>query len=125
LTHGQVLLGQFHGVPHPKPGDAAYHDMARLFGFDNQPATFDYPCRLQGAHDHGACLTDFAQRLNAFFFGEHLTRKTWFDYGSGFAQLSPARTIYPGTSSSTMRASKPSSPLAIFGCACPAPPPGG
>lgn len=95
-TLGSGQACQFHGVPHPKPGDAAYHDMARLFGFDNQPATFDYPCRLQGAHDHGACLTDFAQRLNAFFFGEHLTRKTWFDYGSGFAQLSPARTIYPG-----------------------------
>ncbi|MDP2264948.1 MAG: hypothetical protein Q8J70_00225 [Thiobacillus sp.] len=95
-TLGSGQACQFHGVPHHKPGDAAYHDMAKLFGFDNQPATFDYPCRLQGAHDHGACLTDFAQRLNAFFFGEHLTRKTWFDYGSGFAQLSPARTIYPG-----------------------------
>ena len=94
LDHEQAC--QFHGVPQHKPGDAAYHDMAKLFGFDNQPDTFDYPCRLQGPHDHGACLTDFAQRLNAFFFGEHLTRKTWFDYGNGFTQLSPARTIYPG-----------------------------
>jgi len=95
-TLGSGQACQFHGVPHPRPGDAAYHDMARLFGFDDQPATFDYPCRLQGAHDHGACLTDFAQRLNAFFFGEHLSRKTWFDYGKGFSQLTPARTIYPG-----------------------------
>ncbi|MBT9589320.1 MAG: hypothetical protein IV089_00110 [Thiobacillus sp.] len=95
-TLGSDQACQFHGVPHPKPGDAAYHDMAKLFGFENKPTTFDYSCRLQGAHDHSACLTDFAQRLNAFFFGEHLTRKTWFDYGSGFAQLSPARTIYPG-----------------------------
>ncbi|HEY9098692.1 MAG TPA: hypothetical protein VIN38_07470 [Thiobacillus sp.] len=95
-TLGGEHACQFHGVPHYKPGDAAYHDMAKLFGFDNQPVTFDYPCRLQGAHDHGACLTDFAQRLNAFFFGEHLTRKTWFDYGNGFAHVNPARTIYPG-----------------------------
>jgi hypothetical protein len=86
----------FHGLPAEKPGDAAYHDMARLFGFDNQPATFPYSCRLTGAHDHGACLADFAQRLDAFFFGEHLTRKTWFAYGSGFAELAPARTVYPG-----------------------------
>ena len=86
---------QFHGAG-PVAGDAAYHDMARLFGFDQQPTTYPYPCRLQGDHDHGACLADFAQRLNAFFFGEHLTRRTWFAYGSGFTQLVPARTIYPG-----------------------------
>jgi len=86
----------FHGLPPQKPGDAAYHDMAKLFGFDNQPATFPYACRLTGKHDHGACLADFAQRLDAFFFGEHLTRKTWFGYGHGFAELSPARTVYPG-----------------------------
>jgi hypothetical protein len=86
---------QFHGAG-PVAGDAAYHDMARLFGFDQQPTTYPYPCRLQGDHDHGACLADFAQRLNAFFFGEHLTRRTWFAYGSGFTQLAPARTVYPG-----------------------------
>jgi hypothetical protein len=87
---------QFHGLPVQKSGDAAYHDMAKLFGFENRTATFPYPCRLAGEHDHAACLTDFAQRLNAFFFGEHLTRRTWFAYGSGFTDLAPARTIYPG-----------------------------
>ncbi len=86
---------QFHGAQQ-KPGDAAYHDLAGLFGFEHKQASFDYACRLSGNHDHVACLTDFASRLNAFFFGEHLTRKTWFDYGKGFSQLSPARTIYPG-----------------------------
>ncbi|MGE5026845.1 MAG: hypothetical protein ACM3JK_00060 [Betaproteobacteria bacterium] len=87
---------QFHGAQGPLAGDAAYHDLAGLFGFESQVATFPYQCRLKGAHDHGACLTDFARRLNAFFFGEHLTRKTWFAYGSGFTQLTPARTVYPG-----------------------------
>lgn len=87
---------QFHGGQGPLAGDAAYHDMARLFGFENKPMTFEYQCRLADAHDHRACLTDFARRLNTFFFGEHLTRKTWFAYGSGFTQLTPARTVYPG-----------------------------
>ena len=87
---------QFHGSQGPVAGDAAYHDMAGLFGFENKQTTFSYPCRLEGEHDHGACLADFSRRLNAFFFGEHLFRKTWFSYGSNFDQLSPARTIYPG-----------------------------
>jgi len=87
---------QFHGLPTQQAGDAAYHDMARLFGFEDQPTTFPYACRLAGEHDHAACLIDFAQRLNAFFFGEHLTRKTWFAYGDGLTRLTPARTIYPG-----------------------------
>jgi len=87
---------QFHGAHGPLAGDAAYHDLAGLFGFENRLATFPYPCRLAGEHDHGACLMDFARQLNAFFFGEHLTRKTWFSYGSGYTQLSPARTVYPG-----------------------------
>jgi hypothetical protein len=87
---------QFHALPAQPVGDAAYHDMAKLFGFENQPATFPYSCRLAGEHDHVACLNDFAQRLNAFFFGEHLTRKTGFAYGSGYTPLAPARTVYPG-----------------------------
>jgi hypothetical protein len=87
---------RFHGLPHQPAGNAAYHDLAQLFGYENKPATYDYPCRLPGAHDHAACLSDFAGRLDAFFFGEHLTRKTWFGYGEGFSQLSPARTVYPG-----------------------------
>jgi hypothetical protein len=86
---------RFHGAQQ-KPGDAAYHDMAKLFGYEHKQAALDYACRLSGAHDHVACLTDFASRLNAFFFGEHLTRRTWFEYRKGFTQLSPARTLYPG-----------------------------
>ena len=86
----------FHRLPAQVPGDAAYHDMATLFGFENRDTTFPYRCRLEGEHDHEACLKDFASRLNAFFFGEHLTRKTFFNYHDGFAERLPARTIYPG-----------------------------
>lgn len=92
---GETQACQFHGTPE-KPGDAAYHDLAGLFGYEHKQAAFDYACRLEGSHDHLACLKDFAARLNAFFFGEHLTRRTWFDYGRGFSALSPARTVYPG-----------------------------
>jgi hypothetical protein len=86
----------FHGIPERLPGDAAYHDMAQLFGHESTSTPFPYPCRLAGTHDHAACLRDFAQRLSAFFFGEHLFRRTTFAYGGGFAALTPARTIYPG-----------------------------
>lgn len=75
---------------------AIYHDMAGLFGYEKRDTPFPYRCPLQGEHDHGACLRTLARRLAAFFFGEHLTRRTLFAYGTGFAALTPARTIYPG-----------------------------
>ena len=86
---------QFHRDT-PLPGDAAYHDMANMFGFKQQVDHFDYRCPLTGAHDHTACLSTFAGRLQAFFFGEHLTRKTAFQPDSAVTALAPARTIYPG-----------------------------
>ena len=76
--------------------DAAYHDMAKLFGFENKADYFEYPCPLKGEHDNLTCLDGFSERVNAFFFGEHLTRKTQFVYNAEFTDLSPARTIYPG-----------------------------
>jgi len=87
---------RFHAQPKRMPGDAAYHDMAKLFGFDSEVDTFPYRCRLEGEHDHATCLQDFSRRLNTFFFGEHLTRQTYFSYRNGFSECAPARTIYPG-----------------------------
>ena len=87
---------QFHPKSKIKPGDAAYHDMAQLFGFENHQKSYDYCCPLQEKHDHNACLKRFSKRINYFFFGEHLTRKTYFSYQGSFTQISPARTIYPG-----------------------------
>jgi hypothetical protein len=75
---------------------AVYHDMASLFGFESTHITFPYCCPLQREHDHAACLRSFSGRLAGFFFGEHLTRKTFFTYGDGFTELTPARTVYPG-----------------------------
>ncbi|TCS68995.1 hypothetical protein EDC61_12210 [Sulfuritortus calidifontis] len=94
-TLGGGAACRFHGA-RARPGDAAYHDLAGLFGYPAGQASFDYPCRLTGAHDHAACLRDFADRLAAFFFGEHLTRKTRFEYKGDFTRTGPARTVYPG-----------------------------
>ncbi|MEW6119296.1 MAG: hypothetical protein AB1593_04320 [Pseudomonadota bacterium] len=86
----------FHGQATPLPGEAAYHDLAKLFGFEQAAQAFDYRCPLAGPHDHAACLDTFAARLRAFFFGEHPTRRTGFQYTGPLTTLSPARTIYPG-----------------------------
>ena len=76
--------------------DAAYHDMAGLFGFESPRQVFPYHCELAGEHDNAACLRELAGRLAAFFFGEHLTRKTWFGWQGAFDDRTPARTLYPG-----------------------------
>ena len=86
----------FHGRAAPLPGEAAYHDLAPLFGLGATADHFDYRCPLAGAHDHAACLAHFAHRLDRFFFGEHLTRRTRFEYAGPLDTLTPARTVYPG-----------------------------
>lgn len=87
---------QFHQPPDAPTQDAAYHDMAKLFGFEQPAKAYPYRCPITQQHDNLACLEGFAAKLNAFFFGEHLTRKTSFQYRTHFTELTPARTIYPG-----------------------------
>lgn len=86
----------FHSKDAPFSGEAAYHDLANRFGFKQPVSHVDYRCPLEGPHDHMACLAGFTGRLHAFFFGEHLTRKTGFRYDGSFMALTSARTIYPG-----------------------------
>jgi hypothetical protein len=86
----------FHRDDRAPVDDAAYHDMADFFGFRQRQEHFEYPCPIKDAHDHRDCLERFSERLNAFFFGEHLTRKTSFVYTGDFSQRTPARTVYPG-----------------------------
>lgn len=85
----------FHATPAPRPDRAAYHDMAGLFGFAPEPA-HDYPCPLDGQHDHAACLEAFSAALGRFFHGEHPTRKTRYQAGDALASVVPARTVYTG-----------------------------
>jgi hypothetical protein len=86
----------FHNVVVHKDNEASYHDMANLFGFSNADDTFRYQCTLRGAHNHKDCINDFAGKLNGFFYGEHPTRATRFNYTGALSATAPARTVYTG-----------------------------
>ncbi len=75
--------------------DAAYHDMADLFGF-RQADAFRYRCALDGAHDNARCCADFAAKLARFFDGEHPTRRSVYEASELMASVKPARTVYTG-----------------------------
>jgi len=51
---------------------------------------------ISDEHNHIDCLKTLSQRINYFFFGEHLTRKTYFTHTAPQMETLPARTIYPG-----------------------------
>lgn len=76
--------------------DAAYHDMADLFGFKKSTQPYQYSCTLSKSHNHLDCFNDFASKLNRFFDGEHPTRVTYFDYKGSLSDTIAARTIYTG-----------------------------
>ena len=86
----------FHGAEGVLAGEAAYHDLAALFGYEARGGPCAYSCSLPGDHTNADCLTALADRLPAFFRGEHLTRRSLFRYGGSFMALEPARTLYPG-----------------------------
>jgi len=86
----------FHGDAARHAGDAAYHDMAELFGFQPAAETYRYRCPLQGEHDHAACLAGFAAGLDRFFDGQHPTRRSFYRSDDVMAGIQPARTIYTG-----------------------------
>ena len=76
--------------------DAAYHDMAGLFGFDNPSDAYRYRCALAGEPSNAACFGDFARRLKSFFHGEHPTRITWYRHQPAPDSVQAARTVYTG-----------------------------
>lgn len=84
----------FHAAPR-HADDAAYHDMADLFGF-RQADAFRYRCTLEGAHGNGNCFAAFAARLTRFFDGEHPTRRSVYQATDLTASVQPARTVYTG-----------------------------
>lgn len=87
---------EFHASNSNKADDAAYHDMANLFGFEKQKQAFHYQCPLTGKHDHIACFNHLASQLNHFFDGEHPTRRLYFEYKNVVDSVVPARTVYTG-----------------------------
>lgn len=76
--------------------DAAYHDMAGLFGFANPADVYRYRCTLAGTPSNADCFGDFAQRLKRFFHGEHPTRITWYRHQPALDSVQAARTVYTG-----------------------------
>lgn len=86
----------FHGHEVRNATDAAYHDMAGLFGFAAQPEPFGYECPLTGPHDHRACLDAATRSLAAFFDGVHPSRRSWYQPDAGALNIQPARTLYTG-----------------------------
>jgi hypothetical protein len=79
-----------------REGEAAYHDMADLFGFRPAAAAYDYRCPLAGKHDEVAGFNHFSGRLRAFFYGEHPTRVSFYLYTPAAESVQPARTVYTG-----------------------------
>jgi hypothetical protein len=85
-----------HGKDARREGEAAYHDMADLFGFDHKGKVYHYPCPLKGEHTDGDCFDHFAGRLNSFFYGEHPTRASYYVHDDVMRTVQPARTVYAG-----------------------------
>ena len=77
-------------------GEAAYHDMAEMFGFRADSEAYRYRCKLDGMPDNATCFVEFSERLNRFFHGEHPTRITWYRYQKVDDSVQPARTVYTG-----------------------------
>jgi hypothetical protein len=86
----------FHQRIVARADDAAYHDMAELFGFEEKKRHFDYSCPLQEPHDHQRCLEEYVVGLNRFFDGEHLTRQTAYEFRPLADTRMSARTVYTG-----------------------------
>ncbi|MDP2751101.1 MAG: hypothetical protein Q8O31_00620 [Rhodocyclaceae bacterium] len=84
----------YHLAQIPEGGDAAYHDMADLFGFKLSRREWHYRCPLKGPHTVGECVAHFSEKLAGFFHGEHPTRITY--YQDNDPTLQPARTVYAG-----------------------------
>lgn len=87
----------FHGDAESSREHAAiYHDMADRFGFRPERAAYAYSCPLQGEHRNVDAFARFGAGLNAFFHGEHPTRKSWYRHAGLFEGVQPARTVYAG-----------------------------
>ena len=86
----------FHNAGTSRMGDAAYHDMAELFGFKGNIDAYDYHCPLTHSHNNTECFSHFSSRLSQFFDGEHPTRKSFYEYKNTLDDIQSARTVYTG-----------------------------
>ncbi|MCL5059820.1 MAG: hypothetical protein M1449_04485 [Candidatus Thermoplasmatota archaeon] len=90
-----------HAYRQPGPGtrgagEAAYHDMAVLFGFRQADAPHRYRCTLDGSPSNAMCFDDFSRHLSRFFHGGHPTRVIGYRHAGAMPSVQPARTVYTG-----------------------------
>jgi hypothetical protein len=79
-----------------REGEAAYHDMSELFGFQHGGEVYHYRCPLPGNHGDADCFDHFASKLNSFFYGEHPTRASYYVHDNVLRTVQAARTVYAG-----------------------------
>jgi len=96
LANVPACACQHHETAAHRTGEAAYHDMADLFGFTPAVAAYRYPCTLAGEHSESDCFAHFAARLNSFFYGEHPTRISYYQPSDALESVQAARTVYAG-----------------------------
>ncbi|MEJ2426570.1 MAG: hypothetical protein P8101_19380 [Candidatus Thiodiazotropha sp.] len=106
---------QFHHSELVQVQDAAYHDMADLFGFQQPRQAFRYACTLQGPHDNRTCLMDFVGKLPGFFDGVHPTRQSHYAHEPLMPGIKSARTVYTGNYVINARALEYFIPFATLG----------
>lgn len=87
---------EFHSVEKQKVSEASYHDMADLFGFKQKVDSCQYNCEIKGSHTNQSCFETFTSQLNRFFYGEHPTRKMYYEYEDALTSVNLARTVYTG-----------------------------
>lgn len=77
-------------------GEAAYHDMADMFGFAQQADSYRFRSLASNEPDNAQAFAEFAAHLNRFLHGEHPTRITWYRHQQIDHSVQPARTVYTG-----------------------------
>ncbi len=87
---------QFHLGTKFKDSDAAYHDMAKLFGFKKETKEHHFQCPLSQPHSNADCLHYFTELASHFFDGEHPTRRLTYHHEDVTDSLQSARTVYTG-----------------------------
>ena len=93
---GGHAVCRHHEAEAHRQGEAAYHDMAELFGFESASEAYRYRCPLEGEHADADCFDHFGSRLNSFFFGEHPTRVSYYLHSPVLRTVQSARTVYAG-----------------------------
>jgi hypothetical protein len=86
----------FHGLGGPQTFSAAYHDMARLYGYKETASDAGRLCSLEGRHTVGDCFDDLSRKALAFFHGLHPTRPQFYIHRGSFLDVEAARTVYTG-----------------------------